>query len=194
VCHFITGTLPSQADPHIVRRIAKGYLLLWEPITNPSVLRQLDRGDTYYYTTRGMCDCGTALGSDRRPDPWAIERSHDRKVKELQKKGWSVVKIERWLDDRRSAVDRKRRAIEERNPRPSPEVNNWIGFINETIASNAAKSVGVLLHFYQGDLETERIVIGHRHQIALAELTPEFLYQIQQDELYEFVKKKAHQR
>src|SRR5262249_55763506 len=118
MCHYVTATMSAGGDEATVRRIAKGFLLRWEQIENSSVRRVLVPGEKYFFTTRGMCDCGTDLGSALRTVVGLRPPDHEREAKKLRKKGWGAAKIERHLKDRQSDYDRRAAKAEERNDQP----------------------------------------------------------------------------
>ena len=59
--------------------------------------------------------------------------------------------------------------------------------IQQLLASGDTWRVGLLLHFYHGQIETEQVKILGRKTARLAELNPEYLLRIEVDWLYEFV-------
>ena len=75
MCHYVTATMSADGDEVAVRRIAKGFVLRWDPLENPSVATVLAAGERYFFTTRGMCDCGTDLGSARRIGAGLVART-----------------------------------------------------------------------------------------------------------------------
>lgn len=185
MCYYITGTLSPESDVGAVRRIAKQHLLRWEPIENSFVLSQLGAGYGYYLTTRGMCDCSTELGSHFRLDQQATPADPERKTKKLRKQGWSEVKIARWIADQNAVSDRKRLRREELKQVDGPEVKRWIEFVGEVLRRRHTRSIGVLLHFYSGTVEGERIRFVERQLLKQAALKSAVLNQLRDDVLLE---------
>lgn len=185
MCQYITGILTPEGRPELVRRIAKGHLLRWDPLANRHVLKQLAAGETYYYTTRGNCDCGTALGSARReaisPEEAEVQEAKmDRKAAKLRRRGWSLERVQRW--EEQIQKDRSPPLHDDRDP----EAQRWIAFIREVIESGAARGVGLLLHWYNGMIESERIGIRRREEVAVQALDVSYLLDIEEDTLYVF--------
>lgn len=192
MCHFVTAVMSADGDENATRRIAKGSLLRWDRIVNLAVSTALQTGESYYFTTRGMCDCGTAIGIANRNDIRLAEPDFVREAKKLRKKGWGEHKIERWLAERKTDYDRKRDEAIATN-RDSPfGVQNWVDFIRQTIESGAASSIGLLLHWYSRGLEDERISIKRRDSFHISELTNERLLQVEEDVIYLFCRHRPH--
>ncbi|MCU0706943.1 MAG: hypothetical protein MUF23_01490 [Pirellula sp.] len=101
--------MAPNGDESAVRRLAKTSLLNWEPLDNPGVIKQLRRGERYFLTTRGMCDCGTENHAD------------------------------------------------------------WIG---------------LLVHWYGGNVTTEAIAAGNRRWLTLDEFTDNYLLNAEEDTLH----------
>lgn len=176
MCHFITATLPAGLSSEAVETIARNHGRNWLSASNKYVARHLDDGEQYFYTTRGHCDCGTSLGSSRAGDK--DESKLAKQLKKLRRKGWSEAKIDRWLKDKEKA----------RSNRPEPENDAaiWVALIDNVLGSTDAKYVGLLLHFYSGDLNDEQIAISHVETVPRSELTEDRLRAIHEDVLYRF--------
>jgi len=185
MCHYVTATMSAGGEANAVRKIADTFALRWEQIHNPSVAKALLPGETYFYTTRGMCDCGTDLGSARRiatPRP----PDHEREAKKLRKKGWGAAKIERRHKDRQADFERRQAEAEARKDQPPHHAQIWCDFIHAVLDAGAARSIGILLHFYRGGIDSERIPIAGRRSLKAGELTAQVLLQLEEDVLYEF--------
>jgi hypothetical protein len=177
--------MSAGGDAKAVHKIADAFALRWEGIHNPSVAKALLPGETYYYTTRGICDCGTDLGSARRiatPRP----PDHEREAKKLRKKGWGAAKIERRIKDRQADFERKTAEAKARGDVPPHHAQIWCDFIHAVLDAGAAHSIGILLHFYRGAIDSERIPIAGRRSLKAGELSARFLLEIEEDVLYEF--------
>ena len=186
MCHFITVTLPLNVDADSVAPIFRSHGLGFELVSNPYVSAQLEAGDLYLLTTRGHCDCGTALGSldgSGAPD----DPSYERELKKFRKHGWSEAKITRWLEQKEQTKEKHGREAEARFKGSTQELNHWGGLITDVLKSGCARRIGLLLHMYRGGIETERISILRREKVKLAEFTPELLLRIKEDVVYEFV-------
>ncbi len=71
-------------------------------------------------------------------------------------------------------------------PEPQGDAASWLALIDEVLESTNAKYVGLLLHFYSGDLGDERIAIASVETIPRSELTEDRLRAIHEDVLYRF--------
>lgn len=162
MCHYITATMAPQGDESAVRRLATASLLRWEPLDNPRVIQQLPEGEKYFLTTRGMCDCGTAIGASRRIDGTLPPRDPDlsRQIKKLEKKGWSEAKIDRWLQQTEESAHSKRQEAAARLSGPQPELERWIRFVSAVLTGNHADWIGILVHWYGGNVTTEAVPLA----------------------------------
>ena len=187
MCTYITAVLAAGADEERVRGLADHWRHGWEAIENRHVLKQLRPGERYYMTTGKYCDCGTALGS--LSSEWRGRTDEPSlKVPALRRKGWSEAKIARWLEDKRKAAGHRQRKEQWLAGNPAgPEEELWLGFLNAAITQGATRSIGLLLHWYGGAVETERIDIGSRTQVRLAQANEDVLRRMEYDVLYEFV-------
>ena len=186
MCTYITAVVSAGADEAALRQIADRWGHGWEAIDNPHVQAQLKTGERYFLTTRKRCDCGTALGSagpewrHRRKDPT------DR-VPELRRKGWSEAKIARWLEDKqRAAGHHERKEAWLAGQPPGPEEEMWLGFLREALGGGAARGIGLLLHWYSGGVDSERISVKARSAVPLAVGSEDLLRRMEYGHLYMF--------
>ena len=176
MCHFITTTLPAGLPSEAVETIARNHGRNWLAMSNKYVARYLDEGEQYFYTTQGHCDCGTSLGSSRVGEK--DESKLSKQLEKLRREGWSETKIERWLNDKEKARLNR--------PKTGDDAAIWVALIGEVLGSTDAKYVGLLLHFYSGDLNDEQIAISRVEDVPLLELTEDRLGAIREDVLYRF--------
>ncbi len=75
-------------------------------------------------------------------------------------------------------------------PRPETgtgsEIDRWIEFVTGVVQGKWADWVGVLLHSYQGDLESEEMEAKPTRWLAIPELTRETLLDLEEDVLNRF--------
>ena len=110
MCHFITAVMSPSKNADAVRTLAKTHQLRWEPIKNPFVQKLLKPGEGQYYTTWGMCDCGSELGSLAGGDsltPVQQQTAKERTIRKLHKKGWSQAKIDRRMAQEAAIAERR---------------------------------------------------------------------------------------
>jgi len=186
MCHYITATMAPNGDKTAVSRLAKASLLKWEPLDNPGVIKQLRSGERYFLTTRGMCDCGTEIGASVRTARTLPPRDLDlsREIKKRKKKGWTDAKIDRWIEQTKAEVARKHTESESRLCGPHPEVDRWIQFVSSVLAGNHADWVGILVHWYGGNVMTEAIAAGNRRWLTLNDFTADYLLNAEEDMLH----------
>ena len=186
MCHYITATLPHSVKPESVAPLFESHKLGFELISNPHVSSQVEAGDWYVLTTRGHCDCGTALGSLNHP-PSGEAVSYERELKKFRKRGWGEAKIKRWLEQKEQTKERHLREDEARAQGSTLELDQWVGFVTDVLKSGHARRIGLLLHMYQRGVESERIDIHGKESVRLTALSPELLMRMKEDVLYEFV-------
>ena len=185
MCHYITAILPQTADPHLLGSIFALYKVGLEQISNPHVARQIRPGDRHILTTTGHCDCGTVLGCLNR-NTASKETNHDRELKKLHKQGWSEAKIQRWLDEKKRTKEKHSREEAVHANAGTSETVRWVRFITGILRSGQTQQIGLLLHWYRGHIESERISITDRKRVTIDEVTPKLLLEMREDVLYEF--------
>lgn len=187
MCHYITATLPQVVELKSIAPIFELHKLGFELISNPHVAAQVDSQDWYILTSRKHCDCGTALGSLNHQRA-AKASSYERDLKKFRKQGWSEAKIKRWLEQKEQTKERHRREDAALAEGGGPELDRWIEFLNDLIGSDLSPRFGLLVHWYHGGIEGERIKIQRREKVRFSEVTPERLMKIEEDVLYEVVR------
>jgi hypothetical protein len=180
MCYFITAILSPNAEVAAVEQIAKSYDRRWEEITENGLKPRLRSGERYYFTSRS-CDCSTGVGR-LAPDPDYQEPDYSRQVARFRKKGWSEAKIRRWLDEKLA----QRATEEDVVSRPPDDIIKWRAFIDEVLTSESADYIGLLLHWYDGLIESEAIVLGKRHWNRHSQLSEEYLLRAEADALHIF--------
>ena len=186
MCHFITATLPQGANIDLAVQVFRSHGLGFKVVHNPHVSPQLNPGETYILTTRGHCDCGTALGSLNRRGP-SKDLTYEGEAAKLRKQGWSGAKVQRWLKQKREAEDKRNKEVGARAQGGMADAERWVNLVNDLLQSGHTKKVGVLLHLYRGGVETERVNISERRKVRLADLSPEYVMRMSEDILYEFL-------
>lgn len=185
MCHYITATLPAGVDPQVVAPIFQRHQRALKPLGNASLLAQLPPGEQQFLTTLKFCDCGTALGSLLSQKD---EHAPEDELPKLRRKGWSEAKIERWLNDKRAAKERQQLAREGRAQLDTPDAESWQALLQEVLETTPTQHVGLLLHWYHGSIESERIAIQEVVRVPIARATPEFLMRTAEDVVYCFTR------
>src|SRR5262245_53542390 len=148
MCYFITLVVQG-ADEASIASVVTRHGRRATPISNPSVASMLQPGEVQFLTTVGHCDCATVLiGRSTAQDTDRLAKQ----VEKLAKKGWSHSKIERWLQDRETADFR---AHTRRDAQRTDSVALWTSLIRDLFAMRSVRLVGLLLHNYSGDVDTE---------------------------------------
>lgn len=188
MCYFVTATLPFNVKVESVASVFESHNLGFKLLSNPHVAAQLEPGDLYVLTTRGYCDCDTALGSLNSRDNYGTV-NYERELTKFRRQGWSEAKIQRWLEQKEQMKERLLRDNQHRAEASADpaQATHWIGLIEGLLWSGYARRLGLLLHMYGGSVSGERVNILSREQVTLGELNSERLMRMKEDVLYEFV-------
>ena len=148
MCVYVTAVLPGGTDLESAKPKFEVHGFAFQRYANASVTEALSPGATLVLTTRGHCDCGTAIGSacatNPRPDP-------ERHVARLKAKGWGDAKIARWMESR-SRADESRAG-------GSREIAAWKSLFLDVLQDGGAPWIGLFFHFYDGQVSTERVAV-----------------------------------
>lgn len=187
ICYHITATLAPGANLEAIQQIFERNDLAVTPTNNPHITQKLPPDTIYFLTTKHHCDCDSVLGyTSTKVIRHAI--LHSKKYRNLQRKGWSAPKLQAWIDDK-IAKETKKRANHGRRYSPverEQRTTRWVNLIRETLHSGSTTQLGLLKHWYHGNIETEEFTLTATQQIPLSQLTPPFLLQIDEDVLYLF--------
>jgi hypothetical protein len=183
MCHYVTATLRSAIAPDCALAIAESHNLQFEPVANSFVQQQLRQGEGYFRLGRGMCDCGTPLGSREQA---SSRRPSSKELAKLRKRGWGEAKINRWLEQQKANQQQRERTRKDREALEGPLLDTWVSFLRALLDTGEVEWLGLLLHWYSRDLESERIQIQSRRPIPLTDVSADLLREIDEDVLYEF--------
>jgi hypothetical protein len=187
MCHYITATLSQKTDLEKAGEVFERFKLGFEVIHNPHIESQLPAGERYILTTRKYCDCGTALGSLSHSFQNGPP-SYEREVQKFRKQGWSEAKIKRWLTEKETAHEKANAKSQRESGSEDSTVVSWVEFLTVALASGHTDRIGILLHWYQGSLTSERITLKNIVSLPIGKLTPEYLLKIEEDSLYTFAR------
>lgn len=185
MCHFITGLIDRAVSLDDLNKVGHGNAITFTKCDNDFVKSQLKPGEDYLVKKTNPCDCGTQLGLVCRtttPDTTRIEK---REVDKLKKKGWTETKIKRWLTDREKTIEKDKIKYDRIVNGVYVDIANWIDYINNVFTETKTQYFGLLLHWYKGGLEDERIKLKDRIKVKLSELTPDILLKMDEDVIYE---------
>ncbi len=100
MCHFITTILPKDAKIELLKSVYKNHGFDFRKIDAFHLEDQIEKGDFCVQTSRGMCDCGTILGSLRRDFQVTSsdEEFYAESIQRFRKKGWSEEHIKNWIE------------------------------------------------------------------------------------------------
>lgn len=188
MCHYITATLSKDADLDKVATIFDQFKLGFEVIHNPHLKSQFPAGEHYILTTRNQCDCGTSLGS-LHSNADSSTSSYERDLQKFRKQGWSEAKIKRWVQEKELARENAEIKSQTVTGHEISQATYWVDFLTTALKSGNTDRIGLLLHWYKGSLTNERIKLKNIVTTPILEITPDCLLQIEEDTLYNFVRK-----
>jgi len=155
MCYYITIAAPTKCATDVSALIDRGLQI--HPTRNPAVMASLPDGLTAWILMEATCSCGMYV-SPRAPDaPTETERLR----KKYAKSGWSDAKIDR--------------AVTQSAARHSASQPNWSGLRPDVVAllqriGTRAGQVAVVVHWYEGGVETEGLSLKRLQSCSLDEL------------------------
>lgn len=183
MCHFITGIISGKITIEEINSIGNEFGLQFEKYSNEFVENQLKSDETYIWKRCKYCDCGTPLGMFNRQDNNQTEESQNAEIAKLKQKGWSDAKIQRLMNDRNKKAEQEANKFEQSKLSASHEVQKWVNFIAKLFDSISIKTFGILLHWYSGGVDTERIKLKKRVMIDKTKLSTKNLLEMEEDAL-----------
>ena len=175
--------VPSDASLTECEAILSGFHRSVEKLSNPHVEKVLKPGEVYFHPAGKGCDCGTALGSLRHGDEGRVDKAT---LDGFRKKGWSETKISRWLAERDKVRNREKRIQAQRELAAQIHANDpdgWCAIIGALQDTLNLQYVGVLLHWYGGSMNSEKLEV-ERCSVPLDENLGNALYHMEEDKLY----------
>lgn len=151
MCYVITMGFKEDAAEEARQIVPLGMRI--EKSSNPCVSRAMGEGWRQFLLTSGGCSCDlyreTAGKEENEKD--CIERLTRKYVK----KGWSDAKIQRAIGSR--ATKSKR--------------DDFVGLrqdVRDLVAAMVERTprIGIVVHFYSGDIETEKFSVGESGSIT----------------------------
>jgi hypothetical protein len=179
MCTYISAIIPKGADLERLSTIAGSFGKDIRPFGNASIQRQLRRDEALFLTTKGHCDCGSALGSDRHRRRKVRDLDNERA--KLAKKGWSTGKIEKALSQRAEHIVAEEQDL---NSQIGKDLDNWLGFIRTALTSGSTPYVGLLTHHYSGNIEAEAVQVSAEKDIGAVTLDHATLTGVDEDVIY----------
>jgi hypothetical protein len=155
MCDFITIAVPADKAKLLEDAIPRGIQAL--AVSNASIRRQIGAGYRRYALVSGGCSCDLYRSPN---DPIDTADEIEKRRRKYQKKGWSQAKIERAIASC-SRRDLERDAFAGLRP----DVRSLVADVAEQ-----ASELAIIVHWYSGDVETEKIALRRTHAISPADL------------------------
>ncbi len=186
MCHFITAFLPASANVTALADVFDRHKVGFQQIDNPYVREQVPPGDVYLLTTRGWCDCVTSLGRLSRTGA-SLPDDGEKQVAKFRMQGWSEAKIQRWREQKERNGEKEERRQEAQVTEATPQVERWIQFLTDALHSGHTSRIDLLLHFYRGSVEGERINFLRQEYVPVQRLDAEHLLRLEEDVVYNYI-------
>ncbi len=183
MCHFINLILPAGTDVNsavpALASLKRSPVRLSKPHLESGLLPR----EIVIHLSGVVCDCGTVIGSFHRE---AIDGQSSEVTREkLQKKGWSEAKIKRWQEQQdQTSVRKKRTHALRKAATPGSTSDEWCEVFSRLQNESHLPYVGLLLHWYDGGLESQVIRIKARTTLFLGGQLTEELRRIEDDVIY----------
>jgi len=154
MCHFITLIAPTD-NAAAVDTIMRAHGRIGRMIDNPSIAAQLEPGERQYLTTPGHCDCGTVLAPRHGRRAEDLEQELAKQPARLRRQKWSEAKIARAIEDRRKAAARP-------GGNGPDSLEQWAALLPDLRQRLDLPHVGLLVHLYSGDIDSEQFPVSRR--------------------------------
>jgi hypothetical protein len=148
MCWYLIVAIPRD-EKDLSERILPGGLSLVD-CANKCVRRTISDTFQCMFLVYGFCSCDLYQDTDEGMRPRRKARA-----RKYRRKGWSEAKIERALQQAQDAYDEKPVGLRE----------DVIRYLDAMV--NAGGVVGVLLHFFNGDVDKERFTIKDSIKLGL---------------------------
>lgn len=175
MCQYVNVVLPKNAKVDKIKPLFAKHGLGYHPFKNVFVLQQLKKDVQLINTTSKQCDCGSVIGSDANG---SSRSALPKDIERLEHKGWSETKINNWIANKTKTDNQGKEHDAERH--------KWISFLREITRENNIGAIGLYIHWYDNDINTEEITFKSKEKISLSELVDNTLDKLNYDILYEF--------
>lgn len=146
MCHFLTIAVPEKTVPEVPGKFRQK--IHFTAHRNRSVTEHAPADWTSFTATSEGCSCDFYRASDDSSD------HRSKLAKKYRKKGWSETKIQRALENLKVA------------PTRTAGLRDDIVDLTTELA-HAFGQVRLSLHWYSGDIETEKFVLRDAGQVTL---------------------------
>lgn len=188
MCHFITAVIDRKIKLDDLNHLGRDKVITFHVCDNLFVKNQLRANEAYVARNRKYCDCGTELGMlARRSSPEAL-RVGKSEIERLKKKGWRERKIQRWIADREKNAEKAKTKYDNLANGGHSDVKNWLEYFQKIFSDPQISHLGLLLHWYSGRLEDERITVKQRKRVKINDLTKEILLTMEENVIYDIVR------
>ena len=207
MCLFITVLLPKDADMGELAPLIEKYGLDLYAYESGGPLSKLRPNDICYSPRlHPHCDCGTDLGKAKHHEQYVehmreyVQREKDKRnaIASEGKKSTLWSRVRQRFSKRDNEFDlfeiyeEDLKRIDEGEKWPNgwerDDLDIWMGFLREVLASDNTDHVGIVIGWVSGaDTLPEKVTRVQR--VLLDELKEDVLLNMEEDVLYEFLKK-----
>jgi hypothetical protein len=146
MCHCILTILPPTAKVGAIEALyiqhERNFKLDGSP--DKRITPWIEQGELCYWTTGGVCDCGTALLA-YDADSYDRHNSDDKlakRVEKLRKQGWSQHKTDNWLSQKVGTRERKHEGKENEKDKA---IGRWHSLLSEILKQRLSSYVCLLV-------------------------------------------------
>lgn len=184
MCIFVTAMVPLVAATSAFIRTCESHGFATDEV-HDEALAKLVPESFQFLPLGGCCNCNTALGSARKHKDRKLH-DFEAEMRKLKNRGWSASRIERWKSEK---VRSTARAEDQRQAPLSDELKHWIGLIDELLTSCSVERFGLVFGMDHGLTAKADFPVKRVETIKLSALTSEKLSHLDEDVLYQFVRK-----
>jgi hypothetical protein len=178
MCLIITAVVPDEVRNQAFAEVTKKHQLSFAPCENWHLQGQLRPSEQYVQATATHCDCGSPLFAKPKD---RTQENLVRQLAKLRRKGWSEAKIRKW-----SESTAPRPVDPNAAPKGQRSVHDWAEFLEEALSLGNAPYVGLVGHWYSGDVSTEQFTLSGRVQHFVDVLRVGRFGGLEEDMVHEF--------
>jgi hypothetical protein len=139
MCQFNLAIVDSDSDDLKLKKVFEENNLHFSVIQIKNFDAQPGLSYKIIFTTGNLCDCVSAIGSEKRED--SVNKKLESEIKELRWKKWSEIKIKRFIES-------KTKADTSKSTEASEELERWNKTIKSCLNNKLTKRFGILIHYF----------------------------------------------
>lgn len=174
MCQFNLAIVDSDSEDLKLKKVFEENNLHFSVIQIKNFEAQPGLSYKIVFTTRNLCDCGSAIGSGTLIN--SINKKLESEIKKLRKKKWSEIKIKRFIESKIKADSSKRMEANE-------ELEKWNNTIKVCLSNKLTKRFGILIHYFSESHSEEKFDNIKITKKRLSDLKLDELKRIEKDNI-----------